>query len=105
MPRFAPPRGFERLKPGPVSRLVLLVRKPAAYGDQGIGNVGVSAADRVAFNQRRRCLPEGAGMDLLRDQLDPTLFVELDSDGDVAAAGWGAELGLAVLPLERARIA
>ena len=33
---------------------------------------------RMPLDQRRRRLTEGAGMDLLRDQLDPAIVVELD---------------------------
>src|SRR5881394_1406168 len=61
-------------------------------------------AGAVPRKQCGRRLPEGAGLDMHRNSLDPPLFIELDNEVDLAAAGPRLKLGAAVLPLQHLRL-
>ena len=90
--------------PGQLASLVLLLRQPAAEDHHRLRYFFMRAADGMALDQRGRGLAESAGVHLLRDRADPAVIVELDGDGDAAAAGRRAQLGPAVLPLELERL-
>ena len=78
MARLARPRGRERLEPGPVAGLVLLVGQPAADRRRSASATS-SCARPIACcsTQSGRRLAERAGVDLLRDRPDAAVLVEL----------------------------
>jgi len=58
----------------------------------------------VTLDERRRCLPESAGMDLHRHMLDPPVAIELNAQRDPAAARRRSDLRSTVLAIELARL-
>jgi hypothetical protein len=85
--RSALARGRKRDEARPAARILLLLGQPAAEQDQGVAHFVMRSAYGMALDERGGCLTERAGVDLLRNRLDPPIAIQLDGDGDPAAAG------------------
>src|SRR4051812_20704200 len=87
----------------PAALLVLLARQPPAQHEHSLGNLFVSPATAMAFDECCRRLPECAGMDLHRQAIDPAIIVELNGKANAASARRRTNFRLAVMPIERMR--
>ena len=105
MARLARPRRRERDNAWPGVMVVMLARQPAADAEHGGRNLLVTASMAVPFHQGGRGLPECAGVNLHRQAVDTTMFIELDDEVNAASAGRRPDFGAAILTIEWMRLA
>src|SRR5215218_4273155 len=98
------PRGLQIREAGPCAGIVTLPAEPGAQVEEGIRRFSVGPAAGVTFNERCRRLSECAGVDPLRDRLDPPVTIELHRQANATSAGRRTNLRASVLALQLARV-